>query len=371
MAKETAPTAAARKRSAHVRALGWSLAVILVGAMVAPLSGYVYLAIAPEAQAAEAQEGFDAENPRAETWTGARQGNTGYTSASGPYTTNNLIQNGGENWRNLRNGPVAGLTPWLMAVSLLALGLMYLVVGPHKIEGPLSGRKVLRWSGFERAMHWFVAVTFIILAITGLSLLFGRAVLIPLLGHEGFALWAEASKWLHNVVGPFFTVGILLMLLAWARNNIPNAVDVEWFKKGGGMFTGKHVSAGRMNGGEKVWYWFVVVIGGGVVCTTGLILDFPNFGQSRELMQLANLIHGVLAILWIAISFGHIYLGVIGAKGALEGMTTGYVSEEWAREHHDLWLEELKAGGEVGEQPAGGPSPAGGPAHGPAASRKT
>lgn len=364
MATNTA-TGARRRVRAHARALGWSLAVILIGAMVAPLGGYVYVALSPQAQAQQEEPAWEQQNPRGETWRGAREGNTGYSSATGPYTTNSLIGNGGENWRNLRNGPVAGLTPWLMALSLLALALVYLIAGPHKLP-PLSGRKVKRWAGWERAMHWFVAVTFIILAITGLSLLFGRAVLIPVLGYEGFSAWAQFSKWLHNFVGPFFTVGILLMLLTWARNNIPKAVDVEWFKKGGGIFTGKHVSAEKLNGGEKVWFWFVIIIGGGVVCTTGLILDFPNFGQSREAMQLANLIHAVLSILWIAIAFGHIYLGVIGAKGALEGMTTGYVSEEWAHDHHDLWLEDLRAKGETGGQESAPTAPAGGPAHGPA-----
>lgn len=359
MARQAASTAGTRARRAHARALGWSLALIVIGAMVAPLGGYVYVAVAPEAVADE-QPAWD-DNPRADTWGDAREGASGTTAASGPYTTNSLIANGGENWRNLRNGPVATFTPWLMALSLLALGLLYLTAGPHRIEGPLSGRKVKRWAGWERTMHWFVAVTFIILAITGLSLLFGRAVLIPVLGHEGFAAWAVAAKWLHNVVGPFFTVGILLMLLTWARNNLFNRTDVQWFRKGGGIFTGQHVSAGKLNGGEKAWYWFVVIIGGGFVCTTGLILDFPNFGQSRETMQLASLIHAVLAILWIAIAFGHIYLGVVGAKGALEGMTTGYVSEEWAREHHDLWLEEVRRSGEPvagSESPSGGDGPA-------------
>ncbi|MDX1608511.1 MAG: formate dehydrogenase subunit gamma [Halofilum sp. (in: g-proteobacteria)] len=358
--------ASQKSRRAHARVLGWSLAVILIGAMVAPLSGYLYVAVAPAAYAQQTADNWEQENPRADTWGSARRANEGYTSASGPYVVNELIINGGENWRNLRNGPVASIMPWFMAASLLVLGALYLIVGPHELKGPLSGRKVKRWAGWERAMHWFVAVTFIILAITGLSLLFGRAVLIPLLGYQGFSVWAEVSKWLHNVVGPFFTVGVLLMLLTWVRNNIFTKTDLEWFKKGGGIFTGKHVSAGKLNGGEKAWYWFVIIIGLGVVCTTGLILDFPNFGQSRETMQIANLLHAVLAILWIAISFGHIYLGVIGAKGALEGMTTGYVSEEWAREHHDEWLDEIRASGQ-GDAPEPDRSPAGGPAHGPAA----
>lgn len=345
---------------AHRRALVWSLVVIIAGAMIAPLGGYVYVAYAQE------QAAWEQTNPRGETWGSARRGTAGYTAASGPYVTNNLIANGGENWRNLRNGPVAGIMPWVMAASLLALAAVYIFAGPHRIDGPLSGRKVPRWALWERVMHWFVAVTFIILAITGLSLLFGRAVLIPILGHPGFAAWAEVSKWLHNFVGPFFTVGILAMLLTWTRNNILKKVDIDWFKKGGGIFNKQHVSAEKLNGGEKVWFWFIIIIGGGVVCVTGLILDFGNFGQSRETMQLANLLHAIGSILWIAFAFGHIYLGVIGAKGALEGMTSGYVSEEWAYEHHDLWLERLRAEERAGGSAStGAAQPSGRPAPGP------
>ncbi len=341
----TQPAEQRKRARAHLRALVWSLVVIVAGAMIAPLGGYMYAAYAQDGAA------WEQTNPRGETWRGVREGSAGTTTASGPYVTNNLIANGGENWRNLRNGPVAGIMPWVMAVSLLALGAVYIFAGPHRLDGPLSGRKVPRWALWERIMHWFVAVTFIILAITGLSLLFGRAVLIPLLGPAGFGVWAEASKWLHNVIGPFFTVGILLMLLTWARNNIPKAVDIDWFKKGGGIFTKQHVSAEKLNGGEKVWFWFVIIVGG-AVCVTGLILDFPNFGQSRETMQLSNLIHAVLSILWIALAFGHVYLGVIGAQGALEGMTSGYVSEEWAYEHHDLWLEQVHAEERTGTTPS-------------------
>ena len=347
-----------RVRSAHRRAVAWSLVIIVVGAAVAPLGGYVYVA-----HAQEAQPTWQEQNPRGETWSGARRGNEGYTAASGPYTTNSLIQNGGENWRNLRNGPVAGLTPWLLAVALVAIGAFHILHGRSRLEGPLSGRKVLRWRGWERALHWFTAISFILMAITGLSLLFGRAVLIPLLGPAGFAAWAELSKLVHNFLGPLFTAGVLLMIIAWVRHNIPNRTDLEWFRKAGGMGS-QHASAGRMNGGEKVWFWFIV-IAGGAVCITGLILDFPNFGQSRETMQLSNLIHAVVGIAWVALALGHIYIGTAGTEGAFEGMATGYVSEEWAREHHDLWLEELRASGEpAGEAPRA--SPAGGTAQGPA-----
>ncbi len=342
-----------RARASHRRAMIWSLALILVGAMVAPLTGYVYVAFADEGAAAWET------NPRAETWRDVREGEGGYTAASGPYVTNNLIQNGGENWRNLRNGPVAGLTPWLMAIALVGIGLFHAIHGPNRLDKQPSGRKVLRWRTWERGLHWFTAISFIVMAITGLSLLFGRAVLIPLMGHAGFAAWAEFSKGLHNFLGPLFTAGVLVMIIAWVRYNIPSRVDLDWFRKGGGMGS-QHASAGRMNGGEKVWFWFIV-IGGGAVCITGLILDFPGFGQDRGVMQWASIIHAVVGIAWVALAFGHIYIGTAGTEGAFEGMATGYVSEEWAAEHHDLWLDELRRENrierppsETGEAPSGG-----------------
>ncbi len=332
-----------RAQNAHRRAMIWSLVLILAGAMIAPLSGYVYVAYAQDEAAWET-------NPRAETWRDVREGEGGYTSASGPYVTNNLIQNGGENWRNLRNGPVAGIVPWFMAISLLLIGGFHAIHGRNRIDQPLSGKKLLRWRPWERVLHWFTAITFIILAITGLSLLFGRAVLIPLMGHAGFAVWADFSKLLHNFIGPVFTAGVLVMIIAWVRYNIPDKVDLDWFRKAGGM--GKqHASAGRMNGGEKAWFWFIA-IAGGAVCITGLVLDFPGFGQDRGAMQLANLIHAVVGIAWVALAFGHIYIGTAGTEGAFEGMATGYVSEEWAAEHHDLWLEELRKENRIERPPS-------------------
>lgn len=360
-----------RARRAHGRAILWSLVAILVGAMLAPLSGYVYVAMVDDAVAADVNEEAQARswqdtNPRAETWRDAREGTGGYTSASGPYVTNNFMQNGGENWRNLRNGPVAGIVPWIMALSLLAIGGFHAIHGPNRLE-QRSGRKILRWQTWERVLHWFTAISFILLAITGLSLLFGRAVLIPLFGHAGFSVWADVSKVVHNFIGPVFTAAVLVMIIAWVRHNIPNKTDLEWFRKGGGMGA-EHASAGRMNGGEKLWFWFIV-IAGGAVCITGLILDFPGLGQDRGTVQVANLIHAVVGMFWIALAFGHIYIGTAGTEGAFEGMATGYVDEQWAKEHHDLWLEELKREGRIERPPeqsgtASAPGP-GAPASGP------
>lgn len=191
-------------------------------------------------------------------------------------------------------------------------------------------------------MHWYTATLFIILAITGLSLLFGRVVLVPLLGLQGNAGWAAFAMSVHNYVGPFFTIGVLAILISWVRHNIPSGTDLKWFAAGGGFKPGAHPSADKANAGEKVWFWIVVLVGLVAVCVTGLILDFPIFGQTRADMQLSNLIHGVASLIWIAVFLGHAYVGTLGTEGALEGMTTGRVSSEWAEQHHDIWYDKVK-----------------------------
>jgi formate dehydrogenase subunit gamma len=341
---------------ARRRRMIWSAVIILIGALVLPLSGYVYIAIndAIAASAAEQQT-----NPRANYWRAVREGNDGYTAASGPYTTSVLIQNGGQNWRQLRNGPVASVLPWILAVVVLAIGLFALMRGRIRLDHPASGRTVERWSLNERVLHWYTAVLFIILAITGLSLLIGRAMLIPLLGLNGFAAYASFAIALHDYLGPFFVVGVLLEIVAWARHMLPEPSDMAWFKQGGGFFgRGKHPHAGRINAGEKyITFWLGLVVFGVAVCITGLILDFPNFAQSRETMQLANLVHGVTGIIWVALALGHMYLGSVAMEGTLDAMTKGRVSVEWAKQHHDLWYEEVRHQGAVDERPTGRAAP--------------
>jgi len=342
----------ATSRGKGLRRLGlWSFMLMLMISLAAPVVVY-YSGTIQQAQAAE-----QASNPRANYWRAVRSGVPGTTTESGPYTTNVLIQNGGQNWRSLRNGPVASISPWLLALVLLAIGLFHFMHGPTMVKEPLSGRKMARWSFSERVLHWYVATIFIILAITGLSLFFGRAVLIPVIGINANAAWASFSKILHNYLGPFFVIGVVLEVIAWLKYNIFSKHDIEWLKSlGGALDSSKHPHAGRTNGGEKVWFWIIATVGLIGVCVTGLIMDFPNFNQTRETMQLSNILHSIFALIWIMVALGHIYLGVWGTPGALEGMVTGNVSEEWMKTHHDLWYDELKAKGSGDTSTASGRS---------------
>lgn len=325
-----------KTKTRRAKIMLWSLVTIMLGATLLPLTGYIYVGVTT----ASAQATGD-DNPRANYWRAVREGGAGYTASQGPYTTNTLIQNGGQNWRQIRNGPVTNYTPWLLAAVVGAILIFHLIKGRVKVDEPLSGRTVERWSMGERILHWYTAILFIILAITGLSMLFGRIVLIPLLGPQGFSAWANVAILAHNYLGPFFAVGILIEILWWIRHNIPNASDMKWFAQGGGILAGKHPPAGRMNGGEKLWFWIICTFGV-AVCVTGIILNFPNFEQTRETMQIASVIHAVTAIIWTAVAIGHIWIGTLGTEGSLEGMTSGRVSEEWAKQHHNEWYEKVK-----------------------------
>ena len=308
--------------------------IMLLAIFLLPLSGYMVNGFAQAEQQAEQT------NPRADTWRQVRQGNEGYSAVKGR-ETDELIQGSGQNWRQLRNGPMTTYGSWLLAAVLLALTTFYVTRGRVELTHPRTGKTIERWTLNERRLHWVTAILFVILAITGLSLLYGRHVLIPLFGYPGFSAYATVAKWLHNVLGPVFMLGLLTMLVKWLKHNFINKTDIAWFKAFGGMVGDNHPSAERMNGGEKLWYW-TLASAGIALCLSGLVLDFPNFDQEREIIQLSHLIHLSTALVLIAFSFGHIYIGTIGTEGALEGMVTGQVDVAWAEQHHDLWLKEVQ-----------------------------
>ncbi|MFK5914502.1 MAG: formate dehydrogenase subunit gamma [Woeseiaceae bacterium] len=317
--------------------MGWSFLFMILSVMLLPLGGYVYTGFDVTANAA----GDNFTNPRANYWRAVRGGVAG-TSTDKATEANVLIQGSGENWRNLRNGPIATIGAYMLIVSLLTMFIYHMKTGGMTLDNGFSGKKVTRWEIFDRTMHWSVAIMFILLAITGLSMLFGRAVLIPIFGPDGFAAFAGIAILVHNYIGPLFTVVLVMMILRWMKHNYIDANDIKWFKAGGGGIIGnEHVDCGRFNGGEKVWFWIVTGVGL-TVAITGLILDFPNFDQVRNTMQNANLIHSTLSVIWIAVAFGHIYIGTLGSEGSLDGMLTGEVDENWAKQHHNLWYDEVQ-----------------------------
>jgi len=279
-------------------------------------------------------------NPRSEYWRSVREGMKGDTTVKGQ-ETNELIENGGQSWRELRNGPVTTYGAWLIGLVVVALLVFHTVVGRAKLENR-TGQTVVRWTGFERTLHWYVAILFILLAISGLSIMYGRAVLIPVMGPHAFASYAEFSKLIHDYLSLLFVLGLVVMLILWLRENFFTKHDWEWIKAGGGYFMkGEHPHAHKVNAGEKIWFW-ILFVAGIALMISGIVLLLPNLGTERDTMQSANIVHGISALILSAFVLGHIYLGTLGNEGSFEGMLKGEVDEAWAKQHHDLWYEEVK-----------------------------
>jgi formate dehydrogenase subunit gamma len=243
-------------------------------------------------------------------------------------------------------------------VVLVILGF-YAWKGSLKLHEPLTGRLMRRFTAAEMIVHWTVAISFCVLGISGLIMLFGKHMLLPVLGYTLFAWLTMAAKNLHNFIAPLFIVSVLAMIVLYIRDNFPRAYDVRWLANAWAyMARGKHLPSGRFNGGEKVWFWVGVVGLSIAVSWSGLVLLFPNFDQTRAVMQDAWVVHAIAALVYIALSLGHIYLGTIGVAGTYGNMRHGWTDETWAREHHEIWYDEVKAGRRGtpgGAVPAGAP----------------
>ena len=292
-------------------------------------------------------------------WRQVGSGVTGYSSLpkSEAPEAGNLIQpfvqypgsrptNAGEAWRQVRNNWLIPYGGALLLIVAGAIALFYFGMGSIKLHSAETGRKIERFTPFERSAHWANAAAFSILAISGIVMAFGKFFLLPLMGGMLFGWLTYALKNMHNFAGPVFAVSLLVIIVTFVRDNLPAKGDLNWLLKGGGMLSEHQVKSGRFNAGEKVVFWGGVFVLGLIVVASGLAMDklLPGLSYERSTMQVAHMVHSVANILMIGMFMLHIYLGTIGMQGAYQGMKTGYVDETWAREHHELWYDDVKAG---------------------------
>ncbi len=277
-----------------------------------------------------------------------------------------MVQSGGEKWRNLRNGFTQSFGGWILLIAVVLLALFFAVRGRIKVEHGMSGRTVERFNFIERFTHWLTALSFIVLGLTGLNILYGRGLLLPIMGKEAFAGLTAYGKLAHNYLAFAFMLGVIMMIVFWIRHNLPDRYDLNWLAKGGGMFSkGVHPPARKFNTGQKFVFWAVVILGISI-SWSGLALMFPfdiqpmagtfkmlnifGFGLPTDLkaieeMQYLQLWHAIVGLIFVAVILAHIYIGTIGMEGAFDAMGTGYVDENWAKEHHSVWYEEEVKGG--------------------------
>jgi formate dehydrogenase subunit gamma len=318
---------------AQARFIIGALAVALLLAIVAPAAAQQPTQVNPTASSVKEQQLLNALQGG---------GTIGGRVSIPDQKSGTLIQPGGRDWRQFHEVTLR----WVGAIAILGMLVLlvafYLIRGQVKLESGFSGRRIVRFNAFERFVHWMTATCFIILALSGLNITFGKPLLLPLIGEGAFAAWSQWAKYAHNYLSFPFALGVFALFLMWIAGNIPNKVDVEWTKRGGGIVGHDHPPAYRFNGGQKMVYW-IVVLGGTAVAASGYLLMFPFYATGIQGMQLAQTVHAIIAVLFVAAMLAHIYIGTIGMEGAFEAMGEGTVDVNWAREHHRLWLEQEMA----------------------------
>ncbi|KRS16123.1 formate dehydrogenase subunit gamma [Roseovarius indicus] len=304
-----------------------------------------------------------------ELWRALRYNEADVKVSAGGDVAKVLVQDGGMRWYEFREGPLATYGGWLLLGTIAFLALFLLLRGRIRIDAGKTGHTVTRFAGFERFSHWLLAGSFILLALTGLCTLFGRMFIAPYIGKEFNATLLTYSKYIHNNVSWAFMVGLVLVFVLWVWHNIPNRLDLIWFKQAGGIIGKSHPPAKKFNAGQKIIFWSVILLGTSIA-VSGLSLLFPfelqlfakTFSVINDLglpglvgydplptalapqeeMQLAQLWHAIVSFVLMAIILAHIYIGSVGMEGAFEAMGSGEVDENWAEQHHSIWYEELK-----------------------------
>jgi len=306
----------------------------------------------------------------ADIWRAIKGGNQGNVSIKDS-KAGVMVQQQGEAWRNIHNNTVPKLGAYMILGMIGLLALFFAIGGRMKVSSGLAGITITRFTLLERAGHWLTAGSFIVLAVTGLNILYGKSLLIPLIGKGAFATITEAGKYLHNYVAFAFIAGLVFIFFNWVLQNIPNRHDLVWLAKGGGILVrGVHPPARKFNAGQKIVFW-LTILGGASVSLSGWALLFPftsnfmtgTFDIANAVgLDLASMIgispppytplmeqqmnqvwHGLMALFLTAVILAHIYIGTVGMEGGFDAMGTGEVDLNWAREHHNLWVEELEA----------------------------
>jgi len=352
---------------------------MICAALIAVVMLVVANPIAPaDAQTVRPPENAQVNNPDVQTeaqgttddsmmWQAIRKGLQGDVSIPDK-KAGTLVQSEGETYMQFRNGPLTTYSAYALFAMLFLLSLYFVLRGRIKIDHGKSGVTIERFNGVERFGHWLMAGSFVVLALSGLNMLFGRYVLMPVIGKEFFSIITLWGKYLHNYLAFAFMAGVVIVFIMWVKHNIPTWIDVKWLLKGGGMFTkGVHPEARKFNAGQKILFWLVTLLTISV-SLSGIALMFPfetafmakTFGLINvfgfnlptdiaplQEQQLNQIWHAIVGVAFTVIIIAHIYIGSVGMEGAFDAMGSGEVDTNWAREHHNLWVEEMEQKGTV------------------------
>ena len=178
------------------------------------------------------------------------------------------------NWRSIRNGPLSRYGAYAIIGMIILLAWYYSYKGRIKVSKGFSGETITRFRAIERFSHWLMAGSFVVLALTGLNLIYGKFILMPILGPEIFSVITTGGKYAHNFLSFAFMLGLGMSFVCWVSHNIPSKLDIQWLRQGGGLFDDSHPPARKFNAGQKIIFW-AVMLGGLSISLSGWALMFP------------------------------------------------------------------------------------------------
>ena len=252
----------------------------------------------------------------------------------------NLIQPAGSEFRVFHQQTLSRIGMIAIPGMLALLCVFYLIRGKVRIEGGPSGQTIIRFGWLSRFVHWLTATSFLALGLTGLNLVFGKTLLLPVIGASAFSSITQLGKFVHNYISFAFALGIILMFVMWVKDNLPALRDIRWIAQAGGLLGIGHPPADRFNAGQKLMFWSTIV-GGAALSISGYIMMFRPLSFALADMQLATIVHGVTGLVLVAIIAAHIYIGSVGMEGAFAAMGKGKVDLNWAKSHHSIWVDKV------------------------------
>jgi formate dehydrogenase subunit gamma len=220
-------------------------------------------------------------------------------------------------------------------------------------KGGEAHMQVPRYSGSARINHWIVAISFVLLMISGLALFHPS-----LYGLTALFGGGETARWLHPWLGVVLVVGFLGLFVRFFAANLPEKTDWVWLARLRHVLAGREEflpEIGKYNAGQKFVFWSqavlvaVMFITGIGLWPAGLAYMEQLFGFKATIDQrrLAAVLHAGSAVMTIAIWIIHVY-AAIWVRGTISAMTRGSVTGGWAWRHHRKWLRK-----EVAKEPGG------------------
>lgn len=204
-------------------------------------------------------------------------------------------------------------------------------------------KKLLRYTPFERVNHWLTAITFILMALSGLS--FFEPFYYPLSQLFGGGVW---TRILHPFFGVVMAISFGVEFFNYRKLNVMTTNDWEWLSHARELVDSDDRNmpeTGKFNGGQKLLFWLLVA------CMVLLILSgiviwraYFSFLFPVGLIRFASVVHAVAATIMIALIIFHIY-AAIWTKESLDAMLYGRVRRAWAKQHHPAWFREMTGDG--------------------------